>query len=392
MTATADTIQDTPLTKNFEIRPYQQRIMTKATDSFQGRFCNAAGQLQKFSRSVLIESPTGSGKTVMGWSVAKKLQEEIPDLHVAWYAMRRNLLKQAERENKALGFNVRNVMFMSMFDTNLQPLIDVTEQGKKLLLVFDEAQHDSSPTMASNHNHIKPDFVLGLTATPFRTDRLKLCFDHVIRDAGIHQLIMDGYLSKYHHYTIKKFDVETVFETYIREPKRWGKSIFYFKDLTQCAHLHRLLIEHGVTSEFVTGDSDVETQLKLFSDGRVTCLVNCMKLTEGFDEPTLQTAWVRDSCRGPTMQMAGRVFRKHPSVQFKQVVQSEESEHPMVKTALPSQSFAWDESLRIWKTMKVNEKIDEITEMMLIEVVQNMVPMPEYITNKKKKKKSSFKA
>ena len=95
---------------------------------------------------------------------------------------------------------------------------------------------------------------------------------------------------------------------------------------------------------------------------------------------------------GPTMQMAGRVFRKHPSVQFKQVVQSEESEHPMVKTALPSQSFAWDESLRIWKTMKVNEKIDEITEMMLIEVVQNMVPMPEYITNKKKKKKSSFKA
>lgn len=390
MTNALATSTVTTATKTPEVRPYQVRIKKIATDSFQGRFRNSADQLLPRARSVLVESPTGSGKTFMGWSIAKQMQQEIPDLHIAWYAMRRNLLTQAERENKDLGFNVRNVMFMSMFDHDLSPLTDVTDSGKKLLLVFDEAQHDASPTMASNHNHIKPDFVLGLSATPLRTDRVKLCFDHVIRDAGIHQLIQDGYLSRYDHYTIKKFDVETVFNTYIRDQKRWGKSIFYFRDLTQCAHMQRLLINAGVMSEFVTGDSDVETQLQLFKNNDVNCLVNCMKLTEGFDEPSLQTAFVRDSSRSPTMQMAGRVFRKFPGCRVKNVVQSEETLHPMIKTALPEQSYLWSEESQMWKTMKINPHMDEIAEQMMIQVAQNIQPLPAFITDKKKKKKVKF--
>ena len=43
---------------------------------------------------------------------------------------------------------------------------------------------------------------VGLSATPFRADKVKLCFDSVIKDAGIHGLIQDGYLAQYHHYTL----------------------------------------------------------------------------------------------------------------------------------------------------------------------------------------------
>ena len=52
-----------------------------------------------------------------------------------------------------------------------------------------------------------------------------------------------------------------------------------------------------------------------------------MVLTEGFDDPTLQTVWVRPSGRGPTIQMAGRVLRKCGDM-VKQIVQCRETRHP----------------------------------------------------------------
>ncbi len=36
------------------------------------------------------------------------------------------------------------------------------------------------------HAKMKPKYVLGLSATPFRSDRAKLCFQEVVRDIGIH--------------------------------------------------------------------------------------------------------------------------------------------------------------------------------------------------------------
>ena len=52
---------------------------------------------------------------------------------------------------------------ISMFDKN--PPADVD------LLVVDECQHDAADSMAHIHNVVKPKMILGLTATPFRSDR-----------------------------------------------------------------------------------------------------------------------------------------------------------------------------------------------------------------------------
>ena len=48
---------------NIEPRPYQQRIVKKVVGMLLGRYRNGAGELEEALRSVLIESPTGSGKT-----------------------------------------------------------------------------------------------------------------------------------------------------------------------------------------------------------------------------------------------------------------------------------------------------------------------------------------
>lgn len=366
-----------------EARPYQRRISNKAVQMFYGKYKNSSGEVEPNARSIMIESPTGSGKTVMALVTAKLLQSYDPDLHVGWVAMRRNLLAQAANSNRDMGINVENIDFISMFDKNPRHLIEARKAGKKILMVVDEAQHDSANSMVHIHNTVEPEMIMGLSATPFRTDKVKLCFDKVIKDAGIHQLIQDNFLAQYDHYTVPTWDPQTVADHYCADPKRWGKSIFYFKNLTECRQLHRLFNERGIVSEVVTGDSDWESQLAAFHNGSIPCLINCMKLTEGFDEPSLETAWVRDSGKGCTMQMAGRAFRKYGSM-VKKIVQSKRTRWPFLRTALPNQQYLWQESE--WRSLTVNPKLNEINRQARLAIAQTEVEMPDFITSRQKKR------
>ncbi len=381
----ATLVNDVIKATKVQSRPYQRRIVTKTLDMYQGRYKNGANETEPNARSILIESPTGSGKTVMGWLAAKSLQTELAnsgeDLVVGWVAMRRNLLSQAEEENRGKGINVRNAHMVSMFDKNPEPLLEAKRVGKKILLVVDEAQHDAANSMAHLHNELEPNYILGLSATPFRTDRVKLCFDKVIKDAGIHQLIQDGFMSKYHHYTVPAWTPEVVVETYLREPKRWGKSAMYFVNLEQCFAAQRLLRDAGVVCDVVTGDTDVDDQLEAFRMGDIPVLINCMKLTEGWDEPSLQTAFIRDSGKGPTMQMGGRAFRKFKSLPFKQIVQSKQTKWPLLRTAMPEQQFIWQESE--WLSLTVNPKLNTINQNARLAIAQTEVELPTFLTNRK---------
>ncbi len=369
-------------TTTLEPRPYQRRIVSKALDMFQGRYKKGDGTTQINSRSVMIESPTGSGKTPIGLLTAKMLQHEIPDLVVGWVSMRRNLLSQASRENLEKHINVKDIHFISMFDHNPKVLLDAKANGRPILLTVDESQHDAANSMAHLHNIIEPKFILGLSATPFRSDRVKLSFDSWIRDAGIHSLIQDEYLSRYHHYTMPNFNVETVAETYLRDPARWGKTLCYFVNLEKCYHLAHILRSNGIVCDVVTGDTDVESQLEAFKNGEIPVLINCMKLTEGFDSPDLQTAFVRDSGRGPTIQMGGRVFRKHPSLTHKNIVQSKETRWPFVRTALPEQQYVWQEES--WLSLTVNPKINLINANARLAIATTEVTMPKFLVERTK--------
>lgn len=367
-----------------ESRPYQRRVVKKTVDLFQGRYRKGDGSLQIASRSVLIESPTGSGKTTMALFSLKTLQQEIPELVVGWVAMRRNLLAQAAAENVKKGINVRNIHFTSMFDKYPTELVEARKAGKPIILVCDEAQHDAANSMAHLHNIIEPNFILGMTATPFRTDRVKLCFDSVVKDVGIHALIQDGYLSRYHQYTINNWNVENVADTYLREPDRWGKSIFYFRNLDECFECASYIRRVGRVCEVVTGDSDVETQLEAFSNGDVPVLINCMKLTEGFDAPDLKTAFVRPSGKGCTIQMAGRVFRCHETLPYKQVVQCKMTRWPMMRTALADQQYVWQDDN--WLSLTVNPKINLINANARMAIAHTGVIMPKFLLDRKNKK------
>ena len=358
-----------------EARPYQKRVITKAYNAFA----------KTHVKSCMIESPTASGKTIMAMLLARWLQEEF-NIGVGWVAMRRNLLSQAERANTDLKIGVDSPEFISMFDR--KPARH-DKRGRPIeLLIVDEAQHDAASSMASLHNTIRPKWVLGMTATPFRTDSVKLCFDKVIKDAGIHALISQGYLSEYHQYTIPEYTVQHVTDHYLRDPNQWGKSVMFWHKRDQAQECLNILQTNGIRAELVTADNDPklerrERQLAAFDQGEIDVLVNMFILTEGFDSPSLKTVWVRDSGKGPTIQMAGRVFRKHPTG-IKQVVQSKHTRWPIQRTATPAEAKVWMENR--WASYKQSKHIQTISAMTSIAMIGIETKMPDYIANRKNKR------
>ena len=172
-----------------QIRPYQTLINERALAAWDEGL-----------ESVLVISPTGSGKTVMGLMLAKALKESDAELGVVWVALRRTLLKQVVDENERIG--VKNLVPLSAFDKDVEGKVSGFE---RVLLVFDEAHHSPADTLVSLWDNCSPVFTLGLTATPMRCDDMRLCFQRILQEAGYHRLIADGYLSQYALHLLSRY-------------------------------------------------------------------------------------------------------------------------------------------------------------------------------------------
>jgi len=108
-------------------------------------------------------------------------------------------------------------------------------------------------------------------------------------------------------------------------------------------------------------------------------------LTEGFDSPSLKTVFVRDSQRGPTIQMCGRVFRIHPDIKFKQIVQSKMTHWPIQRTATPERAFVWMPDEKEWRSYAQSEAIEKVSMRVCFTLAQTMTDMPDYIKKKQAK-------
>ena len=347
-----------------EPRPYQHRIVHKTIGFFAEAF-----------NSVMIQSPTGSGKTVIGMAIARHVQNEW-GLRVGWMAMRRNLLNQARQTNESMGFNV-DIRYISMFDRDV-PEVD--------FLITDEAQHDAATSAANVHSKIKPKFILGLTATPYRTDSIKLCFQKQINDAGIRELIQDGYLSPFHHYTMPNYKPVDVADVYGSDPDRWGQSLAFFHQGHECrAFQQRLLDRWGIHCEMIYGQSDSESQIADFQSGKFRVATGMMLLTEGFDYPGLNTVFVRPSGKLCTIQMAGRVLRKFPSLAHKNIVQAEDTKYPFPRAATPAEQHLWSDAG--WRSLNGGKKLEGVTRRMQQILASCETSMPAFILKSRLKQR-----
>ncbi|MFZ4751596.1 MAG: DEAD/DEAH box helicase [Phycisphaerales bacterium] len=354
-------------------RPYQREIVLDCLGHTESPRTTGIEPLHgRRSRSVLIQAPTGAGKTFIGLLCAAVLQRQL-GMRVGWCAGRRELLRQAHEENRKFGFGLE-VSMISMFDRT-PPKVD--------LLVIDEAHHDGALSMATLHGVIDPSHVIGLTATPFRRDRVKLCFEKTIRSCSIQRLVDDGYLSKYRHFTVPGWQPEDIARLYAEDRERWGQSLIFFQTRAEAERCAERLRGGGVRVELVTGSSDRDGQIASFEAGDADVLISMNVLTEGFDCPSLRTVFCRPSSRLPTVQMCGRVFRRHEAVPLKQIVQSRGTEMPFTRFVRPEEQWLMTDAG--WRSLGATRELDGEIEAMRQRLAKVVVTLPTLVARHKRR-------
>ncbi len=307
----------------YEQRPYQQEAIKAALAAFA----------ERGRTSVLLESPVGSGKTYMALEVIHRFQERLGrPLKIGWVAPRHHLLRQMMEANRDLYRD--NVRPVSLFE-KVPPEVE--------LVVLDEAHHEATQSCVLLYERMRAKWTIGLSATPMRTDRMKLSFQETVRTCSIGRLVREGYLSPFNTYVIPNYSVDTAADFYLAEPGRWGKSLVFFSTIAECVAFRERLAAGGVACEVVTGESDKESQIEAFASGRVQVVVNVAMLTEGFDQPDVMSIFARDASRLPTIQMCGRGLRRAPGKAACNIVQSANSNYLFERVAPPRNAFRWQQ-------------------------------------------------
>ena len=283
--------------------------------------------------SVLLESPVGSGKTYMALEVIHQFQAALGrPLKVGWVAPRRLLLQQTMEANRELYQD--NIRPVSLFE-RVPPEVD--------LAVLDEAHHEATQSCVILYEKMRAKWTLGLSATPMRTDRMKLSFQETVRTCSIGRLIREGFLSPFNSYLVPNYTVKEVADFYLADPERWGKSLVYFNTIAECVAFKARLAAGGIGCEVVTGESDKDVQMAAFAQGAVPVIANVAMLTEGFDQPDVMSVFARDASRLPTIQMCGRGLRRAPGKTACNIVQSSNSSYLFERVTAPRNAFRWQQ-------------------------------------------------
>lgn len=159
----------------------------------------------------LIVLPPGSGKTRIAAEDAKRFKAK----KVLYVAHTHEILDVAESEfqakfgsehvkriTSARGFRAPASVSMATIQF-LQNHLQVIPHSVFDYVVVDEFHHAAAPSYRNLLERIKPRFLLGLTATPFRGDRqdiLQLCGNNVLMQYELRSGIEAGVLSPYHYY------------------------------------------------------------------------------------------------------------------------------------------------------------------------------------------------
>jgi len=184
-----------------DLRPYQINDYKAIEEAF------------KQTDKVLYQLSTGGGKTVVISQIVCDVLEQEKKFLILVH--KEKLLRQMVSTLKSCGLFVGYIIRDEHVNLNAMVIVasvsTVMKQGRIDLIkdrifdyiVIDEAHHsvtDSFAKVIEAANHGSPCKLLGVTATPYRTDNknLKDVFEQlIVSSSPMRQLIKDGYLSPY---------------------------------------------------------------------------------------------------------------------------------------------------------------------------------------------------
>lgn len=323
---------------SFELRPYQEKIIAETRDL-----------MRRGVKAILIQSPTGSGKTAL---TAKMLETAAARAMDSWFIChRRELVKQSIRTFHATGLKA-GIIAAGFPPEARQPIQIASIQTlarrhhlyrRPKLVVWDEAHHVAAGSWSKIHAALPGAFHIGLTATPERLDGAGLdkWFSAMVRGPSVSCLIEDGFLAPYKMYAPAGISVESVkvrmgdfaqedLAKAVDKPTITGDAIRHYQQFAdgKRAVVFAVSIEHskhvvaqfgaaGIPAAHVDGETDVEQRdeaIRAFEAGRIRVLSNVELFGEGFDLPAIEAAILLRPTQslGLYLQQCGRVLRPCP--------------------------------------------------------------------------------
>ena len=300
-------------------------------------------------KSILIQSPTASGKTVL---VAHMLKTaESRNMASFFIVHRRELIKQSNETFNAVGVN--HGICAANFQDNKNPLVQIASiqtlarrfnrYRQPKLVIWDESHHCAATTWKTIHAAFPEAFHIGLTATPARLDGqgLKPYFSCMVNGPSVEWLINQKYLSPYKLYapvSINLSGLHTSMGDFVKselservdKPSITGDAIKQYQKYCEGkrAVVFSVSIEHskhiaaqfnasGIPAAHIDGETDItlrDHNIDRFREGKIKVLSNVDLCGEGFDLPALEAAILLRPTKslGLYLQQVGRTLRIFP--------------------------------------------------------------------------------
>ncbi|MGL5656404.1 MAG: DUF3427 domain-containing protein [Fusobacteriaceae bacterium] len=311
--------------------------------------------------SALVIASTGSGKTYMS---AFDVKEKSPN-SVLFLVHREDILKQAYSTfldvlphlKSKMGYftgSKKDDDKAYLFST-LQTLNNHYEKFSSNhfeYIIIDEAHHATSPSYQKLIKHFKPAFLLGMTATPERTDggnifeifNNNVALDLRLRDALEHELVVPFHyygISDIEEINLKNISLDNTVE--IAKALKINKRVDYIIDKmnfyghdgskTKCIafcitldHAQYMCDEfnkRGIVSAILAGCDSVDKRNEYINrlediHDKLSVIFTVDIFNEGVDIPSINLVLMLRPTNSPIVfiQQLGRGLRKHPSKDF----------------------------------------------------------------------------
>ncbi|MBL8112682.1 MAG: DUF3427 domain-containing protein [Acidobacteria bacterium] len=333
------------------LEPFQERLLEEiALSRENGHHRN------------LLAAATGTGKTVMAAVDYARLSEKLPRARLLFVAHRREILEQSlatfrhALRDHAFGELWVDGLSPERFEhvfASIQSLshadLDHLEPGHFDVVIVDEFHHAAAPSYRRLLEHVSPVELLGLTATPERSDGLPILewFDHRIAaelrlwDAiDQHRLVPFSYFGIADGTDLRQvpwrraggYDVQGLTNLYtandalarhvvrqltdVVDDCRKMRALGFCVSVEHARFMARVFTEEGLAARAVWADSTEEERrdaLRELAAGRVQVVFSVDLFNEGIDVPGVDTLLLLRPTDSPTLflQQLGRGLRKH---------------------------------------------------------------------------------
>lgn len=323
------------------LRPYQETAIQKARDKI------ASG-----SKRILINAPTGAGKTVIAAGIVQRAVAK--GKKVLFLAHRRELIYQTCAklvDDGVLNFGVimaghhLNNAAAPVQVASIQTLIR-RELPEADLVVIDECHRANSKSYLSLLSNYPQAVAIGLTATPERLDGKGLddIFHDMVVVATVPDLIAMGFLVKPVCYVGSTGDLsgvrtrrgdydESQLAEAMDKPTLTGDIVanwlrlargrptaIFAASVEHAKHITAEFMAAGISAATVTGETPQNERDAIIADwraGYIQVCVNVYIFVEGFDFPELECVVLARPTQSVSLflQAVGRVMRPAPGKQ-----------------------------------------------------------------------------